>query len=100
MKTGFKAMAVGALLLAGVASAPAWADADDIRGLEDAKITLVDAINTAEKHVGGKAYDASYDNDSFKPAFDVEVAKDGKSFDVRIDGATGEVLGMSEDTND
>lgn len=100
MKTNLKTLAAATLLLVGVAATPVLADIDDIRGLADAKITLTDAIKTAEKHVGGQAFDASFDNDSFKPAFEVEVAKDGKTFDVRVDGVTGEVLGMREDIDD
>lgn len=100
MKRGTKLLAIAAM--AGTMALPlyAMADADDIRGLAEAKITLIDAINAAEKHVGGKAYDAGFDDDSFKPAFEVNVAKDGKSFDVRVDGLTGEILGSREDIDD
>lgn len=100
MKTQMKALVATTLLLAATLTVPAYADIDDIRGMDEAKITLTEAINKAEKHAGGTAYEASYDNDSFKPAFEVEVTKDGKFFDVRIDGVSGEVLGMREDIND
>ncbi len=100
MKRNLTALAVVTLLLVATIAAPAHADRDDIRGMDEAKISLTTAIDKAEKHAGGTAYEASYDNDSFKPAFDVEVTKDGRFYDVRIDGISGDVIGMREDVDD
>ncbi len=76
------------------------ADRSDIRLLAETKISLVQAIQAAEKHQSGKAIDASLDDDSFKPAYEVSVVKDDRIFDVQVDGVTGEVLGAREDIDD
>lgn len=81
-------------------SVPALADREDMRALEGAKISLVDAINTAEKHQGGRAYDASIDDDSFQPAYEVGIIKDNRVYDVRIDAVSGSVIGSREDIDD
>lgn len=75
----------------------AMADADDVRNLAEAKISLVEAINAAEKHQGGKAYEANIDDDSFKPEYEVTVVKDNVSYEVSVDGVSGEVLGVRQD---
>lgn len=76
------------------------ADKGDIRLLSETKISLIQAIQAAEKHQSGKAIDASLDDDSFKPAYEVSVVKDDRIFDVQVDGVTGEVLGAREDIDD
>ncbi len=76
------------------------ADGGDVRMLSETKISLTQAIASAEKHNGGQAYEASLDDDSFKPAYEVTVAKDGRIFDVQVDGVTGEVIGSREDNDD
>lgn len=76
------------------------ADRSDIRALQETKITLTQAIDAAEKNQGGQAIEASLDDDSFKPAYEVSIAKDGRIFDVEVDGVSGEVLGAREDIDD
>lgn len=90
---------VGGMLLV-TGSFVAYADLSDIRRLEETKITLIQAVEAAQKHQGGQAVEATIDDDSFKPAYEVSIAKDGKLFDVQIDGLTGEVLGSREDIDD
>ena len=94
-----------ALLLAGAttssmfpSSALAANDtAKDIQRLAEAKISLVDAIGIAEKHIGGKAIDADLDSDFGKVVYDVSVIKDTTEHEVRIDAITGDVLGTQID---
>ncbi len=78
----------------------ALADAEDVQAASQAKISLVQAIQLAEKHQGGKAIDASIDDDSFSPTYEVSVVKDAKLYDVRIDAVKGTVLGAREDMDD
>lgn len=78
----------------------ALADASDLRMLQETKITLVEAIEAAQKSSGGVAYEASLDDDSFSPTYEVNVAKDGRSFDVRVDAVNGKVTGTREDLDD
>ncbi len=72
-------------------------DSIDIEMINKSAITLQQAISIAEKEIGGKAYAAAIDDDSFSPQFEVEVTKDGKVFEVRIDGMTQKVIGSREE---
>jgi uncharacterized membrane protein YkoI len=76
------------------------ADRSDIRSFAATKISLTEAIAAAEKHESGKAIEASLDDDSFKPAYEVSVVKDDRIFEVYVNGETGEVLGAREELDD
>jgi uncharacterized membrane protein YkoI len=93
-------VAAGAVLMLSGIGAAAWADRDDVRALQEAKITLQQAIEAAISHHGGQAYEASIDDDSFSPAYEVSVVKDNRVFDIRVDAVTGEVSGVREDHDD
>lgn len=99
MKSTMKTLLAATALVTAFA-APAFADRGDIRALEGAKVSLVDAIKAAEKHQGGRAYEASIDDDSFQPAYEVGVIKDGRVYDVRINATDGSVVGSREDIDD
>lgn len=98
--TKIKTMMATATALAMLSGAAYAADASDIRLLNETKISLSDAIAAAEKHQGGRAIDASLDDDSFKPAYEVTVVVDNRVFDVQVDGVTGGVIGSREDIDD
>lgn len=53
--------------------------------------TLAAAIATAEQNVGGKAIEASFDNENGTLLFKVKVAKDNVLRRVMVDSATGSV---------
>ena len=90
-----------AILAIGLASAgTVLADRDDVRALKETKITLVQAIQAAEGHQGGQAYEAGIDDDSFSPEYEVSVVREDRTYDVRINAVTGEVLGSREDRDD
>jgi uncharacterized membrane protein YkoI len=72
-------------------------DAEKVRALSEAKISLTQAIAAAEKHQGGQAYEASIDDDSFKPEYEINIVKDGKTYEVTVDGVSGTVIGSRED---
>lgn len=91
---------VAALVTLSGISTAALADREDIRLLSETKISLIEAIQAAEKHQGGKAYEASIDDDSFSPAYEVGVIKDNSVYDIRVDAVTGKVLGAREDIDD
>ncbi len=91
---------VFAVLLVTAFATNALADSQDIKAAAQAKISLVQAIEAAEKHQGGKAIDASIDDDSFSPTYEVSVVKDAKLYDVRVDAVSGSVLGAREDMDD
>jgi signal transduction histidine kinase len=77
-----KFMAVGAITSLGLPTAALARDAEEIRALSEAKISLTQAIFAAEKHQGGQAYEAKVDDDSFKPEYEIDVAKDGRVYEV------------------
>jgi len=98
MKSTLKTL-LAATALAAFAT-PALADRGDIRALQGAKISLGDAIAAAEKHQGGRAYEASIDDDSFEPTYEVGIIKDDRVYDVRINAVDGSVIGAREDIDD
>lgn len=83
-----------------LATSPVFADMDEVRALQKAKVTLIDAIKAAESNNGGQAYEASIDDDSFTPQFEVSVVRDGKTYDVQVDAVTGKVINVREDFDD
>jgi len=89
-----------AVVFGGAATGLAYADRDDARRIQEASITLVEAIQAAEAHQGGKAFDAQIEDDSFSPEFEVTILADGRIFDVRVDAKTGDVIGSREDLDD
>jgi uncharacterized membrane protein YkoI len=83
-----------------VLSAAAVADQEDIRLLAETRITLIEAIEIAQNHQGGQAYEATLDDDSFTPEYEVNVVLDNLSYEVTVDGVTGEVRKVKEDRDD
>ncbi len=69
----------------------------DLRLLEEAKISLTEAIQIAEKHVGGKAIEADLDRENGKAVYDVSVIKAESEHEVRLDAVTGDVLRVKEE---
>ncbi|MDO6477315.1 PepSY domain-containing protein [Alteromonas sp. 1_MG-2023] len=98
MQNAIKNFIIPATLI--LASAGASADNDDIRAFHEAKITLQQAIEAAVKHHGGQPFEASIDDDSFSPAYEVSVVKRSRVFDIRVDALSGEVTGIREDYDD
>jgi uncharacterized membrane protein YkoI len=89
-------VAASGLALSGVAVA----DRDDIRLLSETKITLVEAIEIAEAHQGGVAYDAKLDDDSFTPEYEIDLVVEDRIYEVTVDGVTGEIRKVKEDHDD
>lgn len=67
-------------------------DRDEFAKLAGSSTTLAAAVATAEQHTGGKAIEASFDNENGTMLFEVEVAKDNAMHKVMIDSANGKVL--------
>ncbi|MET0406468.1 MAG: PepSY domain-containing protein [Cystobacter sp.] len=84
-------------LAAGAASA---SKAGEIKMLAQTKISLQQAIDAAQRHQGGQALEASLDDDSFKPVYEVTLVKDSRVYDVWVDGVDGKVVGAREDVKD
>lgn len=62
--------------------------------------TLAQAATLAEQRMQGRAVRARLERASTGWVYDVEVAKDGRTFDVRLDANSGRVLAAAIDTLD
>lgn len=103
-KSTITAMAGGALALSLLAAGGAWAsgaragddDRSDSAAIAQARISLADAAQAAERHVGGRAYEAGIEEEHGALFYEVEVAgASGAAQEVRIDAQTGAVLQAS-----
>ncbi|MDO4231748.1 MAG: PepSY domain-containing protein [Lautropia sp.] len=99
------ALALAASLAAVSGSALAQSNGrihEDARDLPEAKISIIQAIEAAQKHhSGSKAVDADLDRDGGRVHFDVSVvAPDNRVYDVVVDAVDGKVLDSREDHDD
>ena len=78
-------------------NANAIADEDGLKAMQTAKVSLVQAIKAAEDNSQGKAIKAELELEKDKPLFEVDVAVEGKIFEVKVDGETGRVISSKED---
>jgi len=88
-KLGFAAT----LLTAGLLTVPALAaDRDDYNAFSQAKTSLTQAINTAEKAQGGqaRAVDAEFDHDDGKSQYEIKVMNGDQVVTYYIDAASGQ----------
>ena len=96
------------IMAAGVATAGGLAYAEQSGGLRNdaivdianARITLTQAVATAEQHVGGRASRAELENESGRLVYDVEVADSTRAIDVKIDASDGSVILAQADEPD
>jgi len=103
MKTNLhQTAAITTLVLAGLGGGAfaASAEQNDALGINDAGISLTQAIDAAEQHVGGKASEAEYEHEDGRAVFEVEVVKGNEVMDVEIDPANGNVLAAAKDRPD
>lgn len=95
----YLAAAVAALSLAAAAApSAALAEESDELGIATAKISLIDAVTAAEKHLGGKAASAELKREDGKWIYEVDVVNGQEIKDVVIDPATGAVLAVHAET--
>ncbi|MCG6942522.1 MAG: PepSY domain-containing protein [Thiohalocapsa sp.] len=97
----YQTAAITTLLLAGLGGAHAASGTqNDALGINDAGISLTQAISAAEQHVGGKASKAEYEQEKGRSAFEVEVVKGTAVTDVVVDPANGAILSAKADKAD
>ncbi len=104
-KTRYTHAAIAAAVLAVTAGAYAATNAtggaeNDAMAINNAKVSMTQAVAAAEQHTSGKAVKAEYENTKAGWAWDVEVVNGAKVFDVRVDAANGTVLSSNEDKRD
>ena len=101
MKRNFYLAALAALSATAIGSVYAAKSAEnDAMAIAGAKIAMTQAVTAAEQHVGGKASRAEYERHKGQWVFDVEVIKDRKVTDVKVDPMSGKVIAAVEDKTD
>ena len=65
---------------------------DEAAVMANAKVTMAEAIATAEREVGGKAAGSGIEDQDGKVYFEVQVLKGGTSHEVLIDPQSGKVV--------
>ncbi len=96
------------ILAAGVATAGGLAyaaqtgvtDNDAQVNLAQARISLGQAVATAEQHAGGRASRAELQNENGRLVYGVEVADNSKTTDVKVDATDGHVVSAQADQAD
>lgn len=81
----------GVVALATPALAKDQADRSDAAIMQAAKISLAQAVATAERQTGGRAFDAGVDNERGRARISVEVATGTGVRTLLIDPATGAI---------
>ena len=89
-----------ALASAGVVAFAANKMENDAASLATAKISLTQAIASAEQHTGGKAAKAEFEHSKTGWTYDVEVVNGTKTVDVRVNSDTGTVISAVDDKID
>jgi uncharacterized membrane protein YkoI len=101
MKRKIYIAALAALTATAIGTAYASKSAEnDALAITGAKIGMTQAVTAAEQHVGGKASHAEYERHKGQWVFDVEVVKETKVMDVKVDPANGNVIAATEDKTD
>lgn len=99
-KTAMIAIALVVTSYAAYAAKAHDSEDDVMAEIQGARISLTQAIAAAETGVGGKAVRAEYEKTKGGWAYDIEVVKADKMFDVLVDSNYGKVISSTEDVAD
>jgi len=91
------AIAAGSFALAGNNK---HGDENDARAVQQAKISLTEAVAAAERHTSGRSTRAEFEHSQGKAVFDVEIVAGTKVMDVKVDAMSGAVIAATEDRAD
>ena len=91
---------VFALAIVGIVSYAADNIENDALNIAQAKISLVQAVNTAERHINGKASRAEFKQSKKGWVYNVEAVAGAKVFNIKVDAGNGTILTATEDTAD
>jgi uncharacterized membrane protein YkoI len=80
-------------VVTGTALAAGHAEDREATALQNAKVTLSEAIATAEKQTGGKAFDAGADAKNSQPRITVETNGPKGVQTVIVDAQSGKIVG-------
>lgn len=67
-------------------------DREEVSGIDKSPTTLAAAVAVAERHAGGRAMEASYENEDGSAAFKIDVASGNAVKRVLVDPASGKVV--------
>lgn len=74
---------------------------NDAQGIDQAQVSLSQAIAAAEELAGGQAAQAEFENSQkHGPVYEVEVVNGPRVHDVLIDAKSGRVISSVEDMED
>lgn len=77
------------------------ADQAEMQAALAAKVSITQAIQTAERQSGGKAMEAAFSDENDKQGYEVTtVAKDGTEQNLFVDAKTGKAVGAAAAAND
>lgn len=93
-------LAAAVVALGATALAAQAAHDNDALPIQQAKISLSQAVAAAEQHVHGLASRAEFERDQKGWVYDVEVVQGVKVFDVKVDANQGGVISTTEDRLD
>ncbi len=99
-KIGLAGAVVVALAAAHAANGVPKEASNDAANIQQAKVSLQQAVASAEKAANGRAARAEYEQTQAGWAYDVEVVSGTKVFDVRVDADKGSVISSAEDKAD
>lgn len=93
-------LASAVLMSAAVGIAQADDGAKKWDAVNKAKVTLVQAIQTAEQHQPGKAVKADLEVKRNSSYYEVDVVSaEKRAYEVRVDAETGKVISSKEDND-
>ena len=90
-------LAMAAATTAFAAESRQGSEAQEAVAYEQVKMTLADAIALAERQTGGKAVEATLEQEHGNVSFQVEIMKDRAFQKVTIDARTGQVVSTKAD---
>ncbi|OIQ75760.1 peptidase propeptide and YPEB domain protein [mine drainage metagenome] len=85
------------LAATGIGAYAAISMENEATALAQAKVSITQAIATAEQHANGKATRAELEQSKAGLTYDVEVVSGAKVFDVKVDADKGTVISSAED---
>lgn len=100
-KSLFATLAAALVVAGGAAAFAAQAVENDALAVNQATVTLTQAVAAAEQQAGGRASKAEYEHSKAHGwVYAVEVVSGAKVFDVTVDAQKGSVLTSTLDTAD
>ncbi|MGX9934920.1 PepSY domain-containing protein [Advenella kashmirensis] len=69
----------------------------EAQAINEAKVTLAQAVQTAESETGAKAVEVDFDRENNVWSYEVTTLKPGTKYELVIDANTGKVISRKEE---